>query len=816
MSRSIAAGNLITSPGVGTLENAPRRIGRYALHSRLASGGMASVHLGRLLGPVGFARTVAIKRLHPQLIKERSFVSMLLDEARLAARIRHPNVVPVVDVVALEGELFLVMEYVHGETLARLLINAKNQAPPPDVITKIVVDLLNGLHAAHVATDEQGQPLNIVHRDVSPQNVLVGVDGIARVTDFGVAKAVNRLQSTNSGQVKGKLAYMAPEYLQGKGLDRRSDIYSASVLLWEGLTRRRLFARKNSTETMKLIVSGEVPPPSRFAPWLSPVLDEVVMQGLSRDPGKRFSSAQALAMALEEHAALALPPKVGAWVQEHAASELESRARSLAEVENVESDDPASLAGGAALVDAVMSTQPRSNKTNPGLSSTVLLNDYTPPEEPKAAAEQALAGSPPPAAGVPPPCGERRAATCCWRAGTSCGERRARTCCWRSAVYAPCRGAASRCRDRSCSTGRDSHQSGCGAPACRRSSTCGGRRNSPRIWLRSRLPRRVIHNLGQLPRTTRSPKLLLPTTRNPVPLPPTTRNPRQPVSHSLKRSGRHPLQRPSRANRASSSCSSRWLLERCSYSAPLPRSFSSYCRDCAERCTKACSVDVEALQTELAILDLHIGGTAHPIAGVDVHLAWRKFQDFGVVSVPEDDAVESALEEHLSGFVIHGMTLLLSALTKAVFDALVRRPDLVYVRVEVEQGPSRTRQRVVQSRVLDVEGIIEMAVLDADAAAAASHVQERADSDFAPAFQVVFEHDVVVTHHVVDAGPGIDEPADAIDDANSVVGQIGEAGLEDFQAITIDAYAAALSACQLQETTKASARPGKGIAHVQV
>ncbi len=404
MSRSITAGNLITSTGVGTLENAPRRIGRYALHSRLASGGMASVHLGRLLGPVGFARTVAIKRLHPQLIKERSFVSMLLDEARLAARIRHPNVVPVVDVVALEGELFLVMEYVHGETLARLLINAKNQAPPPDVITRIVVDLLNGLHAAHVATDEQGQPLNIVHRDVSPQNVLVGVDGIARVTDFGVAKAVNRLQSTNSGQVKGKLAYMAPEYLQGKGLDRRSDIYSASVLLWEGLTRRRLFARKNSTETMKLIVSGEVPPPSRFAPWLSPVLDEVVMQGLSRDPGKRFSSAQALATALEESAALALPPKVGAWVQEHAASELENRARSLAEVENVESDDPTSLAGGAALVDAVMSTQSPSKTTNPGLSSTVLLNDYTPPEEPKSEPDQApMAAAPRPAAGAPPP-----------------------------------------------------------------------------------------------------------------------------------------------------------------------------------------------------------------------------------------------------------------------------------------------------------------------------------------------------------------------------------------------------------------------------
>ncbi|MEZ4222259.1 MAG: serine/threonine-protein kinase [Polyangiaceae bacterium] len=358
--------------------NTPKKLGRYALHGRLASGGMASVHLGRLLGPVGFSRTIAIKRLHPQLIKERSFVSMLLDEARLAARIRHPNVVPVIDVVADEGELFLVMEYVHGETLARLLINAKDQAPPPDVITRIVVDLLNGLHAAHTATDERGAALNIVHRDVSPQNVLVGVDGVSRVTDFGVAKAVNRLQSTSDGQVKGKLAYMAPEYLQGQGLDRRADIYSASVLLWEGLTRRRLFARKSATDTMQLIVSGAVPPPSRFAPWLSPVLDEVVMQGLARDPNHRFSSALAMATALQECAVLALPTAVGQWVEQCAPRELELRTRLVNEVEAVESDDPVSLAGGKALVDAVMSTrtQPRRNAE---LAGTMLLTDYKSP-----------------------------------------------------------------------------------------------------------------------------------------------------------------------------------------------------------------------------------------------------------------------------------------------------------------------------------------------------------------------------------------------------------------------------------------------------
>src|ERR1700733_14777693 len=184
-----------------------RILGRYALYDEIAAGGMATVHLGRLIGPVGFSRTVAIKRLHQQYAKNPEFVAMFLDEARLAARIRHPNVVPTVDVVAMEEELFLVMEYIQGESLSRLFRAASVAAAPipRSVAVTIMAGVLHGLHAAHEAKTEHGQPLDIVHRDVSPQNVLVGVDGVARVLDFGVAKAAHRVQTTQDGRIKGKL-----------------------------------------------------------------------------------------------------------------------------------------------------------------------------------------------------------------------------------------------------------------------------------------------------------------------------------------------------------------------------------------------------------------------------------------------------------------------------------------------------------------------------------------------------------------------------------------------------------------------------------
>ncbi len=312
-----------------------RDIGRYLLFGEIAAGGMATVHFGRLSGPAGFSRTVAIKRLHPNLAKDPEFVAMFLDEARLAARIRHPNVVPTLDVVATEGEIFLVMDYVQGESLSRLRIamqDAKRQADPR-IIAAIMSGVLHGLHAAHEAKSEQGQSLNIVHRDVSPQNVLVGIEGVARVLDFGVAKAIGRVQTTREGQIKGKLAYMPPEQLRGGRVTRQADVYAAAVVTWEALTGARLFSGEHEGALVTSILMHAVKTPSEVAPHLPPAFDAVVMRGLDRDPTKRYATAREMALDLERCAGIASTSEVGEWVESLAGNELSKRAALMAAIE---------------------------------------------------------------------------------------------------------------------------------------------------------------------------------------------------------------------------------------------------------------------------------------------------------------------------------------------------------------------------------------------------------------------------------------------------------------------------------------------------
>jgi eukaryotic-like serine/threonine-protein kinase len=321
-----------------------RVVGRYAVCDEIASGGMATVYFGRLLGPAGFARTVAIKCLHPQFSKDSNFVSMFLDEARLAARIRHPNVVPILDVVTARDELFLVMEYVHGESLAKLIrtVASSGSFVPPPIAAGILVGLLHGLQAAHDARDEAGRKLGIVHRDVSPQNVLVGSDGLPRVTDFGVAKATGRLQSTVDGQLKGKLNYTAPEQFMAEDIDQRVDVYAASVVLWETLTGARLFDAERPGTVMHAIISGEIDPPGSRVAAIPAEIDAIVMKGLSRKPDKRFATAREMANALEAALRIAAPSEIGEWVERVARKSLAKRAALMARME-ADLGSPASM-----------------------------------------------------------------------------------------------------------------------------------------------------------------------------------------------------------------------------------------------------------------------------------------------------------------------------------------------------------------------------------------------------------------------------------------------------------------------------------------
>ena len=319
-----------------THNNAPFVVNRYALHSEIASGGMATIYVGRLMGPVGFSRTVAIKRLHSTFAKDPEFVAMFMDEARIASRVRHPNVASIVDVVANRGELLLVMEYIHGDSLSRLIrMEARSERRiAVDVAVRILVDALSGLHAAHEANSDGGHPLGLVHRDVSPQNILVGENGITHLIDFGIARAAGRIQSTREGQLKGKLAYMAPEQIRDGKVDRRADIYAAGIVLWEALVGRRAY-RGSDAKVLFDVLSTGVPPPSTFAAGVPRSIDEIVMRAIQRDPSRRFGTALEMADALEDAIQPATQRQVARWIQDVAKTTLDKKARLVAEVEEL-------------------------------------------------------------------------------------------------------------------------------------------------------------------------------------------------------------------------------------------------------------------------------------------------------------------------------------------------------------------------------------------------------------------------------------------------------------------------------------------------
>ncbi|WP_394848202.1 serine/threonine protein kinase [Pendulispora brunnea] len=354
-------------------QRGPQRLGRYTVFAEIASGGMASVHLGRLMGSAGFSRTVAIKRLHPHLARNPDFVAMFLDEARLVSRIRHPNVVHTLDVVSDENELLIVMEYIQGESLARIIRAASTQGMklPPTVASAILVGALDGLHAAHEATSERGTPLNIVHRDISPQNIIVGSDGVPRVLDFGVAKAAGRVHETKDGSVKGKFAYMSPEQLGRSDVDRRTDVFAAAIVLWETLTGERLFDGDNLAEIVNAVVNKEVPPPSSRVPELTPELDAVVMRGLAREADRRYASAHEFAVALEQVCRPASAREVGEWIEFLVGNTLRAN-RSLVERIESETSQPSEVpvfSNAATEMASAVTATPRPREQDPSFHS---------------------------------------------------------------------------------------------------------------------------------------------------------------------------------------------------------------------------------------------------------------------------------------------------------------------------------------------------------------------------------------------------------------------------------------------------------------
>lgn len=270
------------------------KLGRYELLRPIASGGMAKVYLGRTNSVGGFERLVAIKLMHPHLADDNDFVSMFLDEARLAAQIRHPHVVGVSDVDRSDEGMFLVMDFVDGAPLSRIISRqrAQGEALPLGVLLRIFLDAMAGLHAAH-ELQQDGQPMLLVHRDISPANILVGLDGLARITDFGVARAEARIATTRGGEVKGKMPYMSPEHIMGEDIDRRADVYSSACVLWEMLTLKRLF--KADKGVIGAVLKGPQLTAAQASPFDVPSpIDDVVMQGLLPQD-QRPESAEAFA-----------------------------------------------------------------------------------------------------------------------------------------------------------------------------------------------------------------------------------------------------------------------------------------------------------------------------------------------------------------------------------------------------------------------------------------------------------------------------------------------------------------------------------------
>lgn len=284
-------------------QNLPERYGRYVLLERIGQGGMAEVFRAVARGTQGFQRILVVKRILPELSRDPRFVQMFIDEAKICALISHPNVVQVYEFGRLADTHFMTMEYVHGRNLSMVMerLAEAGKLPTPDVICEVMRQACLGLHHAHTMTNAEGKPLEIIHRDVTPANLMLGFNGAVKVLDFGIARAAEELKETKTlaGAVKGKVAYLAPEQIHRHPVDHRIDIYALGVVLHECLTGQRLFKADNPLAAMKAILEMPIPPPSSINAAVPKRVDQIVARALARDPNVRYANAKAMALDLE-------------------------------------------------------------------------------------------------------------------------------------------------------------------------------------------------------------------------------------------------------------------------------------------------------------------------------------------------------------------------------------------------------------------------------------------------------------------------------------------------------------------------------------
>jgi serine/threonine-protein kinase len=303
--------------------------GRYELMKKLAAGGMGQVYLARQKGPVGFQKLLVVKRLLPHLSEDDEFIQMFLDEARIAALLNHPNIAQIYDLGEVDGIYYIAMEYVHGEAIAEVNKRAMQRrgSMPVALKCRVISDAAAGLDAAHHARSPSGRKLALIHRDVSPQNVLVGFNGNVKIIDFGVAKAAGKLSQTTAGQIKGKHAYMSPEQAKGEPLDHRSDVFGLGTVFYELLTNTRLFKRESEMATLKAVVGAKIIPPSEVVPGIPKALDAVVLKALARNRDERFATAGDMQLAIEDFLFKQQEPsttaRLAAFMREIYAEELE-------------------------------------------------------------------------------------------------------------------------------------------------------------------------------------------------------------------------------------------------------------------------------------------------------------------------------------------------------------------------------------------------------------------------------------------------------------------------------------------------------------